>query len=304
MEDYGEEGGKPLLQAMQQRASFDVRVNRLHANRKGVMMLLKKSGIEAKETKLSPDNIRLPARPMIADWPIFRQGWIEPQDESSQLAALLVDARPGMAVMDWCAGAGGKSMALAAIMQNKGRIIAMDNDETRLAQAPARFKRAKISMIETRLLDSAGHKWVKRQAERIRQSDKQDKGFDRILLDVPCSGSGTWRRNPDQKWRLNSEKFTALGQIQADIMDKAAPLVKLGGRLIYVTCSLFARENQQQQQAFLQRHDDFRLIPVFEVWQDLGLPHPYPSDDKSILQLHPDHIPSDGFFIAIFERIQ
>lgn len=299
--DYELPRAVDILEKLKQPASVDLRVNRLKANRNGVKLLLKKQGLMVEETPHSPDGIRLTKRAAITQLDLFKQGWIEPQDESAQIAALLVDAKPSMKIIDYCAGAGGKSLALAAIMENKGRIVAMDDSAPRLARATTRFRRADIHLVECKALDEAGRKWVKRQIKQIKaQPDKA--GYDRVLVDVPCSGSGTWRRNPDQKWRMDQDSLNELAALQFKIILEAAPLVKKGGRLIYATCSMFSVENQGIINRFLHDHSQFKIVPIADIWQQL-FSAPYPADNPDMLQLSPDRVPSDGFFIAVLERI-
>jgi 16S rRNA (cytosine967-C5)-methyltransferase len=184
----------------------------------------------------------------------MNKGWVEIQDEGSQLIAYVCGVKPGMQVLDYCAGGGGKTLALAAAMQRKGRIVAMDTDARRLEKGKLRFKKAGISdIIEVRPLSDDRHrKWLKRQ-----------KGtFDIVLLDVPCSGSGTWRRNPDARWRSYGPSVEELLPVQAEILDKTVAVVKEGGRLVYATCSLLPEENEKQVEAFLVRHPEFEVEPL------------------------------------------
>lgn len=287
--NYGEHI-QELLKALDQPAPFDLRVNSLITTRATVQRRLEKEDIKANLGHYSPMALRLTDRRPLGKHPLWLDGSIEVQDEGSQLIAYLVAPSPGQAVWDYCAGAGGKTLAIAAIMLNQGRIIATDTVSWRLQRSRERFKRAGIHNVECHVLDETTHKWTKRQQEK----------FDRVLIDVPCSGSGTWRRNPDLKWRLRESGFQELLATQASILEKAAKLVKPGGRLIYSTCSLFKSENQSQIDTFLKEHTEFSLIPIATVWQQV-LPGPCPTTEVT-LQLRPDKHQVDGFFVAVMER--
>jgi 16S rRNA (cytosine967-C5)-methyltransferase len=276
------------LQALLGPAALDLRVNELRGRREQVLAAFRREGIEAAPTPLSPIGIRIQGRPALAAHSLFRSGVVEIQDEGSQIAALLVDARPGHQVADVCAGAGGKSLALAARMQGKGRIVACDVAEGRLIRTRERLRRAGVDNIEPRLLTSERDPWIKRQRRK----------FDRVLVDAPCSGTGAWRRNPDARWR--PVDLTALTALQTAILDSACRLVKPGGRLVYVTCSLLADENERQVAAFLEAHQDFAPVPVPALWPAaVGGTCPEPTD---ALRLTPARHGTDGFFIAVMER--
>jgi 16S rRNA (cytosine967-C5)-methyltransferase len=277
--------------ALRDEAPVDLRVNRLKADRDSAAAALAAEGLESAPTRLSPIGLRLPARTQLTCRVAFQEGLVEVQDEGSQLVALLTDARPGQAVLDYCAGAGGKTLALAATMANKGRIVALDTHAVRASKAAERLHRAGVHNVERRILESANDRWLKRQTDR----------FDRVLVDAPCSGSGTWRRNPDAKWRLQPARLAGLTSTQQSILDSAAKLVKPGGRLIYATCSILPEENDQQVADFQASHSEFNLLPVQQVWQDV-LGGPAPDDDTPLLHLTPARNGTDGFFVAIFER--
>ena len=189
---------------------------------------------------------------------MLKNGHVEIQDEGSQLVALLVGASPGQRVVDFCAGAGGKTLAIAAQMKNKGKIVACDVLEKRLKRSTERFRRAGVHNIETKPLKDERDPWVK----------KHKGDFDRVLVDAPCSGTGTWRRNPDARWRSLGPGLETLIPLQAEILDSAARLVKKSGRLIYATCSLLPEENERQIEKFLETHADFRLVPFKEIWPE------------------------------------
>ncbi len=281
------------IQALNQPAPLDLRVNTLKTTREAVLMQLQTEGFEATPTPWSPIGIRLIERRPLSGHDLWKQGNIDVQDEGSQLLALLADAKSGMAVIDFCAGAGGKTLAMAATMQNRGRIVATDVAGWRLDRSRERLRRAGVNNVEFRdLEEEATAKWLKRQAAR----------FDRVFVDAPCSGSGTWRRNPDLKRRFCEQDLRELVVKQQEILMRAAPLVKEGGRLIYATCSLFSEENTPQTKKFLETHENFRLLPIKEVWTSvLGSPCPMAGDT---LQLTPHLHGVDGFFIAVLERVK
>ena len=261
------------MKAMLSTAPMDLRVNAIKANRDEVLAQLKSDGIDAHLGKMSPQSIRVFGRPQIAQHPLYLNGSIEIQDEGSQMIAVVADAKPGEQVVDFCAGAGGKTLALGASMNNKGRIVAMDVLEKRLEKAKLRFRRAGLHNIETRALSSERDKWVKRHQNH----------FDLVLVDAPCTGTGTWRREPDKRWRTLGPEIAELVPLQRNILESAHRLVKSGGRLVYATCSLLSEENENQVAAFVKDH------PEFEV---SGEP----------LKLTPAQHDTDGFFAAVLKR--
>jgi 16S rRNA (cytosine967-C5)-methyltransferase len=278
------------MAALNGPAALDLRVNRLKANRPDARAALARDGVEAVPTPFSPAGLRVRARIPLATLESFKSGAVEVQDEGSQLAALLTQAEPGMRVVDFCAGAGGKTLALAAEMRNKGSLVACDISETRLTRSAQRLRRAGVSNVERRTLSTERDKWVKRHAG----------GFDRVFVDAPCSGTGTWRRNPDAKWRLEPRDLEELAELQARILESAARLVKPGGRLVYATCSLLPEENDRQVERFLAAATDFALLPIGEVWRNaFGTPCPA---DGEMLHLTPARHETDGFFVAVMAR--
>lgn len=279
---YGS-GFKAEMAALLKPAPSDVRINPLKTTREAVLEALHKEGMNAEPTPLSPLGIRVQGRPALAQLDLYKNGAIEIQDEGSQLIALLVDAKPGQAVVDFCAGAGGKTLALAAMMENKGRVIACDVLEKRLEKAKLRFRRAGLHNIDTRVLVNEKDQWIKHSAGK----------YDRVLVDAPCSGSGTWRRNPDAKWKMLGPSLASLRESQKNILAAAARLVKNGGRLIYATCSLLAEENQQQVETFLAEHPSFRLVPVASI---------LPALTGDTMQQTPAQHQTDGFFCAVLVR--
>lgn len=267
---------------------LDLRVNPVKTTREAMLRDLKALGLHAEATRLAPHGIRLHERLNLARLPALKNGEIEIQDEGSQLVALLVGARPGERVVDFCAGAGGKTLAIAAQMMNKGHVIACDISAGRLKRGAERFRRAGLHNIETRLLASETDKWVKRHKA----------GFDRVLVDAPCSGTGTWRRNPDARWRAPEEQgLDGLVALQARILASAARLVKPGGRLVYATCSMLTEENEAQVAAFLAAHPAFTVVPLSEA-----APHLRGSAHPDYLSLTPARHETDGFFAAVLMR--
>jgi 16S rRNA (cytosine967-C5)-methyltransferase len=271
------------MAALATSAPLDLRVNILKTTRDAALASLARESLIAQPTPYSPWGLRLPGRQSVTQGPAFQSGEVEIQDEGSQLIALAVNAAPGHRVADYCAGAGGKTLAIAATMGNKGTIIACDVSEPRLDGAIKRLRRAGVHNAERHLL-APGDKWTKRSAGK----------FDRVLVDAPCTGTGTWRRNPDARRHLSETDLAELTAKQAAILDAAQKLVKPGGRLIYATCSLLNDENQQQVEAFLSRHSDFRKIPISDP-----LPATLHGD---YLRLTPARHGTDGFFAAILER--
>ncbi|RYE08188.1 MAG: RsmB/NOP family class I SAM-dependent RNA methyltransferase [Hyphomicrobiales bacterium] len=269
---------------------LDLRVNPLKATRDEMVAALRDLGFQPTPLKLAPLGIRLPERVSLSGLPMLRSGAVEIQDEGSQLVAMLVGARPGERVADFCAGAGGKTLALAAAMNNRGHIVACDVSEARLKRSAERFRRACFHNVETRLLSSETDRWVKRHKL----------GYDRVLVDAPCTGTGTWRRNPDARWRALGEGqgLDNLVPLQARILMSAARLVKPGGRLVYATCSMLPEENEAQVEAFLAASPDFELVKLGEVAPGLSSAHP------DYLSLTPAQHNTDGFFAAVLQRKQ
>ncbi|MBF0375130.1 MAG: RsmB/NOP family class I SAM-dependent RNA methyltransferase [Alphaproteobacteria bacterium] len=276
--------------ALRDEAAVDLRANSLKCDREQAIAALAAEGITAQPTALSPLGLRLSGRVALGIEPPFRDGLVEVQDEGSQIVAMLVGARPGHAVADYCAGAGGKTLAIAAAMENKGRLVALDIHTRRAERARDRLRRAGVHNVIHHILGEPGDKWPKRHAA----------SFDRVLADAPCSGSGTWRRNPDARWHLTPQDLDELNALQADILERSARLVKPGGRLIYATCSVFRREDEDQVERFLAAHPDFRVLSVADLWAEtVGTPCPV---EGPMLRLTPARHHPDGFFAAVMER--
>jgi 16S rRNA (cytosine967-C5)-methyltransferase len=276
------------INALAGEAPLDLRVNLLKGARDDALALLRAEGRAVAPTPLSPWGLRLSGRQAVTTGAAFQSGLVEIQDEGSQLVAALVGARPGMRVVDYCAGAAGKTLALAMTMENRGHIVACDVSEPRLDGAVRRLRRANAHNVERHLIEP-GDKWSKRRA----------RGFDRVLVDAPCTGIGTWRRNPDARIRLTEGDLHELVAKQSAILESAAPLVRSGGRLVYATCSMLTEENEDQVTAFLSRHADFTLVPAAQAW---ALPD-RPPFDGAFLTLTPARNGTDGFFGAVLERI-
>lgn len=275
------------MEAMLSEATLDLRTNINKANRDEVVEGLNAEGLEAEATAISPWGVRLKERKPVAGLALFKDGAFEIQDEGSQLIALMAQPEGGMQVCDFCAGAGGKTLALAAMMNNRGRVIACDVLGGRLKRARQRFKRAGLDNIEIRELTSERDKWVKRNKNK----------FDLVLVDAPCSGTGTWRRNPDMRFRQLGPNLDELTHLQKNILDSASRLVKPGGRLVYATCSLLPAENADQVEGFLKTHEDFTALPVEDIFENPPCTGPY-------LQLSPAKHSTDGFFAAAMTRAQ
>jgi 16S rRNA (cytosine967-C5)-methyltransferase len=272
------------MTAMFEPATLDIRVNTYLADREKVTNYLEADGVKVRNGALCPWAVRCDKKAYLSRTKAFSKGWIEIQDEGSQLIAWLCEAQPGMQVLDYCAGAGGKTLALASAMLRKGRIVAMDTDNRRLENGRKRYKKAGLAdIIEVRCLsDEKQRKWLKRQKGK----------FDIVLTDAPCSGSGTWRRNPDMRWQTYGPELEELTSIQAQILDNACKCVKPGGKLVYATCSLFAEENENQIARFIKENPEFEISPIDET---LGLGSPY-------MQLSPLRHSTDGFFTAVLVR--
>lgn len=272
----------PEMIAFTQAAPTDLRVNTLKATRDEAAAALAAAGVESAPAPHSPLGLRLSGRANIAGLAAYREGQIEVQDESSQMAALLAGAKPGMRVLDLCAGAGGKSLALAAAMGNRGSILACDTDAKRLARLAPRLARSGARIVKTQALGKTN--------VALGQ-------FDRVLVDAPCSGSGTWRRHPDAKWRLTPAKLEAYCAAQAALLREAAAHVRPNGRLVYAVCSILPSEGADQVAAFLSSNKGWRAIPADKAWREtLGTNAPF---DGPYMLLTPHRHRTDGFFAAV-----
>lgn len=280
--------GESLAAALNHPAPLDLRVNSLKANRADVLALLAEAGIEAQPTPFAPLGVRVTGKPALNRLPAFEQGHFEVQDEGSQLLCYLVAPKRGEMVVDFCAGAGGKTLALGAQMRSSGRLYAFDVADRRLAKLKPRLAKSGLSNVHPVRIDSEHDAKIKRLAGKI----------DRVLIDAPCSGLGTLRRNPDLKWRQTPASVAELAVKQASILASAARLVKPGGRLVYATCSLLAAENEAVVEAFVAAHPEFQLVPAHKILaeQQIDL------DTGDYLSLWPHQHMTDGFFAAVLER--
>jgi 16S rRNA (cytosine967-C5)-methyltransferase len=263
------------IRALLERAPLDVRVNRLKGSREQALAELS----EAAPTPLSPLGLRLPEGFRVEETAAWGSGLVEVQDEGSQLLTIVSGAAPGMKVVDLCAGAGGKTLALGAEMRNEGRLIACDTDRGRLSRMPRRLGRAGVSIVEPRLLNP------RRETEALTDLIG---AVDLVLVDAPCSGTGTWRRNPETRWRLTPERLVALVELQAYLLDLAAELVRPGGILAYAVCSILKEEGRDQAAAFSTRSAMVSEPPPMTAGR--------PAGPGRILS--PGHDGTDGFFVA------
>jgi 16S rRNA (cytosine967-C5)-methyltransferase len=282
---YGEEL-EPLMVAIQRPAPLDLRVSRM--SREAALTNLMADGIEGAPTPWSPWGLRLKGKPALNKQALYTEGVIEVQDEGSQLLALMTGARRGEMVCDFCAGGGGKTLALGAMMKNTGRLYAFDVAEKRLANLKPRMARAQLSNVHPQLISDENDTKVKRLAGKI----------DRVLVDAPCSGLGTLRRSPDLKWRQTPESILELTAKQAAILASAARMVKSGGRLVYATCSLLPEENEAIVEGFLTSHPDFHLKPARDILAEQNIT----LEMGDYLRLDPLKHGTDGFFAAALER--
>jgi 16S rRNA (cytosine967-C5)-methyltransferase len=282
------EGAEALARSLLEPAPLDLRVNTLLASRDEVLAQLHADGIPAAATPVSPVGIRLGGKPALQAHPLFLKGALEVQEEASQLLAFLVAPRRREMVVDFCAGAGGKTLALGAMMRSEGRVYAFDTSERRLAGLKPRLKRSGLSNVTPQHIDSENDSRIKRLAGKI----------DRVLVDAPCSGLGTLRRNPDLKWRHRPEDVAELAAKQIAILDSAARLVKHGGRLVYATCSILPEENEQVVAAFCARHREFEPLDCDAILAQQKIP----LSTGRFFKVLPHSHGMDGFFAAVFER--
>jgi 16S rRNA (cytosine967-C5)-methyltransferase len=285
---YGDAERDALLHAWNQPAPLDLRVNPAKTTRDAAIAALVAEGLDAKPTPFAPLGIRVAGRPMLAKHPWFLDGRLEVQDEGSQLVAHLVAPRRTDMIVDFCAGAGGKTLLVGALMRSQGRLYAFDVVDRRLANLKPRLARSGLSNVHPQLIASERDAKVKRLAGKV----------DRVLVDAPCTGFGTLRRNPDLKWRQTEADLAELTAKQSSILDAAATLLKAGGRLVYATCSVLPDENDAVVDAFLARHPDFARIDAAGELARLAIP----LDTGPTLSLLPHRHGCDGFFAAILER--
>lgn len=281
-----------LVEALNQSAPLDLRVNSIKAERDDVLRTLQEgpaARFDPQPTPFSPWGIRIQGRPPVNRWELFERGVIEVQDEGSQLLTALMGPRRGEMIIDYCAGAGGKTLLLGALMRSTGRLYAFDVSAARLARAKPRFARSGLSNIVPVVISPENDQRVKRLRGKAH----------RVLVDAPCSGLGTLRRNPDLKWRQHPESLEELKVLQARILRQAAACVAPGGRLVYATCSVLPEENQHQVEAFLAANPAFELLDANDILKDrcknLTFEGPY-------FSMRPDIHGTDGFFAAVMQR--
>jgi len=280
------------MQAMLEPAPLDLRVNTIKLTRDEAQNSLKKDDVETIKTPYAPNGLRSIGKPYMSATKAFHKGFVEIQDEGSQLISFVCNVKPGMRVLDYCAGGGGKTLGLAAAMEGKGIIYACDNDSRRLEKGRRRYKKADVHNIEVRSLEEEkNRKWLRRQKGAM----------DIVLVDAPCSSSGTWRRNPDLRWTQYGPSIEEIKQSQAEILERVADKVKIGGRLVYATCSLFTEENEEQIGAFLDNHPEYEMVNIEENWPE----HKESQNPKTgqYLRLTPKDHKTDGFFTAVLTRI-
>jgi len=283
----------PLVEALSETAALDLRVNVLKAKREDVQRTLEEAGFTVAPTPYSPWGLRLQGKPALHKLDVFTQGLVEVQDEGSQLLALLTDAKRGEMVVDFCAGAGGKTLALGASMRNTGRLYAFDVSGHRLDALKPRLARSGLSNVHPAQIAHERDDRIKRLAGKI----------DRVLIDAPCSGLGTLRRNPDLKWRQSPKAVAELQAKQTAILTSAARLLKPGGRLVYATCSLLTAENETVAEAFTAAHvEQFDVLPAQQALEAARVEPAAMLVAGPYLRLWPHRHQTDGFFAAVWQK--
>ena len=290
---YGDEA-QAIFEASLKGAPLDLRVNTLKARREDVLEELKSHHVEAQPMRFSPDGIRLLDKPGLIRWPMYQEGRIDVQDEGSQLIARLVAPRRGEMICDFCAGAGGKTLSLGAQMRPTGRLYAFDINEKRLAAIKPRLRRAGLTNVHPIAIRDEHDNHIKRLRGK----------FDRVLVDAPCTGTGTLRRNPDLKWRLTPEELERINAVQKSVLEEASRLLKKGGRLVYATCSMLEQENQAVVADFLSRHPEFEQLSATDVLAkqgiDLAGSQKAPAGEDFVML--PNRDDTDGFFAAVLVK--
>ena len=291
------EGFWPMVETLNQGAGLDLRVNTFKAKRADVQKELAKAGIKAVNTPYSPWGLRIAGNPALNKSEAFLRGDFEVQDEGSQLLAMLLDAKRGEMVVDFCAGAGGKTLALGASMRSTGRLYAFDTSAHRLDAFKSRLARSGLSNVHPAAIAHERDERVKRLSGKM----------DRVLVDAPCTGMGTLRRNPDLKWRQNMQSVEEMAVKQAAILQSASRMLKSGGRLVYATCSVLPQENEAIAQAFSQANPDFIAVPAAQVLADLKVDAADSlcsggDDGRLYLRLWPHLHATDGFFAAVWQK--
>lgn len=271
-----------FFKALNEPANADFRVN--FSEREDVIKKMKAEGFTLYPTPYSPLGLRSEERISLGNCIAYQEGLLEVQDEASQLAAILCDVKPEHKIIDYCCGAGGKSLALAHILNNQGKIVAHDISEKRLDNIKLRLSRLHVKNIElTDILATS------------------DRGYDRFILDAPCSGTGTWRRSPDSKFRLSEKMLAKLNQTQSELLTIAADKTKIGGRIIYITCSVLPDENEHIVDKFLEKNSNFSPLNLRQLWEQ-KIQLPYPHKSEKYLRMSPLMTNTDGFFISVLEK--
>lgn len=273
------------MQAFNSQADLTIRANALKISREELQKELKNENIKTEFTKFSPYGLKVIGKANLFNSKAFKKGLFEVQDEGSQILAILADAKPKQRILDMCCGAGGKLLALGATMNNTGVLLGTDIHEKRLNESKKRIKRSGLSNASIKVISSENDKYLKRQAGK----------FDTVFVDAPCSGTGTWKRNPDSKWKLQEEFIQELTQTQASILQKASALVKPEGTLLYATCSILKEENDYQIDKFLSDNPNYELV-------DISIMHPSLTENKTLQLTSLEH-GCDGFFAAILKKI-
>jgi 16S rRNA (cytosine967-C5)-methyltransferase len=292
LQRLGEQGFWALAASMNEGAPLDLRANVQKAKREEVQATLLAAGITAEPTPYSPWGLRVQGKPALNKLEVFTSGAVEVQDEGSQLLALLLDAKRSEMVVDFCAGAGGKTLALGAAMRNTGRLYAFDVSGHRLAALKPRLARSGLSNVYPTQIAHERDERIKRLSGKI----------DRVLVDAPCSGLGTLRRNPDLKWRQSPQSIAELQAKQTAILASAARMLKSGGRLVYATCSLLEAENEAIAQAFTAAHPEFVLLDARQALERAHVAQAESLVDQGFVRLWPHKHQTDGFFAAAWER--
>lgn len=278
---YDKIGDARLTASLNTAASADIRANL--CNREEVQNKLQKEGLFFSKTPYSPYGLRSVERVNLQNCIAYQNGEIEVQDEASQLGAILCDVRSNLRIIDYCCGGGGKSLLLGAILNNSGVVEAHDKNPQRMKDLPNRAQRLGIKNIKV--------------IEKMAAADK----FDRFIVDAPCSGSGTWRRSPDAKYRLTPKQLKAIELAQAEILEIAAAHLSVAGRIIYMTCSVLPEENEQRILTFLERHPEFETVNMQKLWER-KLEQPYPFAETRWLKCSPLTTNTDGFFVCVLQR--
>jgi 16S rRNA (cytosine967-C5)-methyltransferase len=294
-----------VLGGLNGRATLDFRVNLTNGSMKTAKTMLADDGLETTEMSISPNGLRSSDHKSLALVKAYNEGFVDVQDESAQVAVQIVNAKPGMTIVDLCAGAGGKALGIADIMNGEGTIYGFDINQGRINDMGTRAKRAGVNkMVQARKLPEKTDDLKRKKTMKPLKHQ-----VDRVVVDVPCSGTGTWRRNPDQRFHLTEDMLAQVKLHQTSLLKEGGTLVKHGGFLVYMTCSLLREENEDRVEEYLDRHPDFKLIDYKDIWGSLDLGDTYPAP-KSLsgldgcLLMAPHSHGTDGFFVAVLQRVE